>query len=114
MICILDITESLFTNIAVLHLVRNMMQHYIWIIRKLAVIISIYHITRHWVAHEKLKPVKTALINLYGHTHQKEHFYNEHPYMYCVCLDAHDMKPVLMEDIIEEIKKKRSAYRDDL
>ena len=51
------------------------------------------------VAHEKLKPVKTALINLYG---------------YCVCLDAHDMKPVLMEDIIGEIKKKRSAYRDDL
>lgn len=66
------------------------------------------------VAHEKLKSVKTALINLYGHTHQKEHFYNEHPYMYCVCLDAHDMKPALMEDIIEEIKKKISAYRDGI
>ena len=62
------------------------------------------------VSHEKLKPVKTALLNLYGHTHQKEHFYNEHPYMYCVCLDAHEMKPMLLDDIIEEIKMKRSAY----
>ncbi len=61
------------------------------------------------VSHEKLKPMKTALINLYGHTHQKEHFYNDHPYMYCVCLDAHNMKPMLMEDIIEEIKTKTSV-----
>ena len=60
------------------------------------------------VSHEKLKHMKTALINLYGHTHQKEHFYNEHPYMYCVCLDAHEMKPVLLDDIIEEIKIRKS------
>lgn len=65
------------------------------------------------VSHKKLKPVKTALLNLYGHTHQKEHFYEGHPYMYCVCLDAHDLKPVLLDDIIEEIKMKRSSYRDD-
>lgn len=64
------------------------------------------------VSHKKLKPVKTALLNLYGHTHQKEHFYEGHPYMYCVCQDAHDLKPVLLDDIIEEIKMKRSSYRD--
>lgn len=66
------------------------------------------------VAHEKLKRMKTALINLYGHTHQKEHFYKlndrEHPYMYCVCMDAHDCTPVLMDDIIEEIRKKREEW----
>lgn len=65
------------------------------------------------VSHEKLKPIKTALLNLYGHTHQREHFYNEHPYMYCVCLDAHDMKPVLLNQVIEEIKQKKFAYRVD-
>lgn len=63
------------------------------------------------VSHKKLKPVKTALLNLYGHTHQTEHFYEGHPYMYCVCLDAHELKPVLLDDIIEEIKRKKSAYR---
>ena len=66
------------------------------------------------VAHERLKPVRTALINLYGHTHQKEHFYKEHPYMYCVCLDAHEMKPVLLDDIIEEVKDKRIAYEENI
>jgi len=64
------------------------------------------------VSHKKLKQMKSALINLYGHTHQKERFYNDHPYMYCVCLDAHDMRPVLLDDIIEEVKKKKSAYRE--
>ena len=66
------------------------------------------------VAHERLKPVRTALINLYGHTHQKEHFYEEHPYMYCGCLDAHEMKPVLLDDIIEEVKDKRIAYEENI
>jgi len=65
------------------------------------------------VSHKKLKPVKTALLNLYGHTHQEEHFYNGHPYMYCVCLDAHEMKPVLLDDIIEEIKWKRSSFKEE-
>lgn len=62
------------------------------------------------VSHTKLRPMKAAVINIYGHTHQTEHFYEEHPYMYCACLDAHEMKPVLLEDIIEEIRLKKSAY----
>lgn len=64
------------------------------------------------VSHKKLKQMKSALINLYGHTHQKEHFYQEHPYMYCVCMDAHNQSPVLLDDIIEEIKQKKSSYRE--
>lgn len=59
------------------------------------------------------------LINLHGHTHQKTNFYfnNEinsqeikNPYMYHVGVDSHDCKPVLLDDIIDEIK----AYRCDL
>jgi len=64
------------------------------------------------VSHKKLKQMKTALINLYGHTHQEERFYNDHPYMYCVCMDAHDMKPVLLDDIIEEVRIKKLNYID--
>lgn len=64
----------------------------------------------------QLKPMKTAIITLYGHTHQKEKFYtdsefaNGHPYEYCVCLDAHNMYPVLLDDIIEDIRAKRAEY----
>lgn len=65
------------------------------------------------VSHKKLKSMRSALMNIYGHTHQKEHFYKGHPYMYCACLDAHDMKPVLLDDIIEEIRTRKSAYRED-
>lgn len=63
-----------------------------------------------------LKKMKTAIITLYGHTHQKEKFYtdsefvNGHPYEYCVCPDAHNMHPVRLDDIIEDIKAKRSEY----
>ena len=64
------------------------------------------------VSHEKLKLLKTAIINLYGHVHSKEKFYQGHPYMYCVCLDAHDMRPVLLDSIIEEIKSKLSYCVD--
>lgn len=65
------------------------------------------------VSHNQLKPVKSALINIYGHTHQREHFYNGHPYMYCACMDAHELKPILLDDIIEEVKLKRSSYKED-
>ena len=69
------------------------------------------------VSHEKLKKMKNAVINLYGHTHERGHFYKvadrEHPYMYCCCMDAHGCKPVLLDKVIEEILKKRSEWRDD-
>ncbi|MCM1048541.1 MAG: metallophosphoesterase family protein [Clostridiales bacterium] len=65
------------------------------------------------ISGKKLKSLKTALINLYGHTHQKEKFYQEYPYMYHVGLDAHDMRPVLLDCVIEDIRIKRSAYCED-
>lgn len=69
------------------------------------------------VSHEKLKKIKNAVINLYGHTHQKTHFYmiddKEHPYMYCCCMDAHNNTPVLFDDIIKEILQKKSEWKDE-
>lgn len=60
------------------------------------------------------KDIHKRVIGLFGHTHQKEKFYVlkagnkeiEIPYMYCVCLDAHNNTPVLLDDIIEDIKKR--------
>ena len=46
------------------------------------------------------------LMNLFGHTHQKDMFYNNNPYMYNVGLDAHNMFPVNLEQIKEDIRNK--------
>lgn len=59
------------------------------------------------------KPWAKHLINIYGHTHQIGKFYeiDKHsgvnPYMYCVCLDAHENKPVELNTIIEDIKEQK-------
>ena len=53
------------------------------------------------------KPWAKHMINIYGHTHQKSKFYADNPYMYCVCLDAHDNMPVSLEQIIEDVKEKK-------
>lgn len=55
---------------------------------------------------EKGEPIKNHLINLYGHTHSKDKFYNDIPFMYNVALDAHNNKPVEIEEIIADIKAK--------
>lgn len=49
--------------------------------------------------------MKHTLINLHGHTHSKATFTNEYPYKYNVALDAHNMYPVSIDNIIEDIKK---------
>ena len=53
------------------------------------------------------------IINLFGHTHQKEKFYNNNPYMYCVGLDAHDNRPIELQEIIEDIKKKKEELNSE-
>lgn len=51
----------------------------------------------------------TAVFNLHGHTHSKRKFYEDRPYMYNIAVDAHDNKPVsidqIMADIDAEIEK---------
>lgn len=53
------------------------------------------------------KPWAKHLINLFGHTHQKEKFYNNNPYMYNVGLDANNNKPISINEILERIKEKK-------
>ena len=45
-------------------------------------------------------------LNLFGHTHSRDKFYEDRPYMYNIALDAHNNIPVLLDDIIEEMKEK--------
>lgn len=49
------------------------------------------------------KTPRQHLINLFGHTHQKEKFYEGNPYMYHVGLDSHNCYPVLLDDVIKDI-----------
>ena len=50
--------------------------------------------------------LKQCTISLYGHTHQKNNFYQDIPFMYHVGCDSHDCYPVLLDDAIEEMKIK--------
>ena len=54
----------------------------------------------------EVESLHQCILNLFGHTHSKEHFYNDIPYMYNVAVDAHDCTPVNLDDIIEEMHEK--------
>lgn len=45
-------------------------------------------------------------LNLHGHTHSKDMFYEDRPYMFNVALDAHNNCPILLDDIITHMKNK--------
>lgn len=45
-------------------------------------------------------------LGLFGHTHSKDKFYEDRPYMYNVALDANHNTPVLLDDIIDRMKEK--------
>ena len=45
------------------------------------------------------------IINLFGHTHSKDKFYNNNRYMYNVALDAHNCYPVEINQILSDIDK---------
>jgi calcineurin-like phosphoesterase family protein len=42
-------------------------------------------------------------LNLYGHTHQKNNFYMDMPYMYHVGVDSHNCIPISLDQIIEDM-----------
>lgn len=50
--------------------------------------------------------LKQGILNLFGHTHQNDNFFNEMPFMYHVGVDSHNGKPVLLDNIIKEMYKK--------
>jgi len=46
-----------------------------------------------------------------GHTHSKEKFYENIPYLYNVAVDAHNCFPVSLDTIIEDMKAKFNEQR---
>ena len=58
--------------------------------------------------------LKQMTLNLFGHTHQKDNFYMDMPYMYHVGVDSHDCKPVLLDDIIKEMYEKVEECKEFL
>jgi calcineurin-like phosphoesterase family protein len=49
--------------------------------------------------------LKQCTINLFGHTHQQDNFYQGIPYLYHVGMDSHDCYPVLLDNAIEDMKQ---------
>jgi calcineurin-like phosphoesterase family protein len=55
---------------------------------------------------DERKPLERRVINLCGHVHTPDKFLDmDKGLIYHVELDAHDNKPVLLDDIIEDIKE---------
>lgn len=50
--------------------------------------------------------LKQVTCNLFGHTHSKEKFYQDIPYLYNVAVDAHDCYPVSLDEVIEDMEAK--------
>jgi calcineurin-like phosphoesterase family protein len=50
--------------------------------------------------------LKKMTCNLYGHTHQKDRFYKDMPFMYNVGVDSHYCFPVEIDEVIEEMEDK--------
>lgn len=51
--------------------------------------------------------------NLHGHTHSKDKFQFINHCCYNVALDAHDNKPVEIEEIIHDLQQKRQEYNNE-
>lgn len=59
------------------------------------------------------KPWAQHLVCLFGHTHQKEPFYNDNPYMYNIGVDAHNCTPISIEEIINNIRNKKQQLNNE-
>lgn len=51
------------------------------------------------------KPLHRKLINLFGHTHQKEYWYEDYDNMFHVGMDSNDCRPIEIDEIIEKLKE---------
>lgn len=58
--------------------------------------------------------LKQCTINISGHTHSKDPFYQDIPFMYNCAMDAHNCYPVLLDDAIEEMKNKVKECKEQL
>lgn len=55
---------------------------------------------------EDMSELKKRLLGFSGHTHSKNKFYQDIPFMYNVALDAHNNAPVSFDEIISDIEAK--------
>ena len=51
--------------------------------------------------------LRQMTLNLYGHTHQTNNFYEDRPYMYHVGVDSHNCFPVSFDKILQDIKRRK-------
>lgn len=58
--------------------------------------------------------LKQMTLNLFGHTHQKENFYENLPYMYHVGVDSHHCFPCNINDVLKEMYDKTSRVEDNV
>ena len=58
--------------------------------------------------------LKKCMINMFGHTHSKNKFYNDIPFMYNVACDAHNCTPVSIEQAIIDMEAKVKECKDML
>ncbi len=55
---------------------------------------------------EKAPYLRMHLIGLFGHTHQKNQFFQDIPYMFHAGLDSNECTPILLDDAIRMMKEK--------
>ena len=55
---------------------------------------------------EDMSYLRERMLNFHGHTHSKNKFYQDIPFMYNVALDAHNNTPVSFDEIISDIEAK--------
>ena len=58
--------------------------------------------------------LKQCTINIHGHTHSKNPFYEDIPFMFNCALDAHNNFPVLLDDAIDMMKQKVYECKEEL
>ena len=63
---------------------------------------------------EKAPYLRMHLINLFGHTHQQKHFFNDIPFMFHVGMDSNNCTPVLLDDAIQMMKDETQKCIDML
>lgn len=60
------------------------------------------------------KHLAQRVINLSGHTHFKDKFYDGNPYIYNVAVDAHECFPISIEEITNDIRTKRDEISAEI
>ena len=56
---------------------------------------------------EDMSSIRRRILGFSGHTHSKNKFYQDIPFMYNVALDAHNNAPVSFDEIITDIEAKK-------